>query len=334
MNPRSGDQAFDVTVSIATYDRAESLERTLRSCLEQTNRLGLRLEVLVTDNHPSGNARALVEATAAQHTLPIRYQSNTTRNMSDLRNAGIKAARGAFIAFIDDDEFADPNWMDELFGSAQRTGADIVVGPRLATFVEGRPPAYDPSGRFFERNYPLAADAKIPLTDPDGRPRYGLGTGNSLFRVSGCLERPEPFDPAFGDAGGEDIELFVRLYRAGRSIVWAPRAIVTETVVQNRTRVAYRLIRARRETQIFAAIYMAHTPCRGRTWMRLMLTGLAQVVLGGLGALATFEFGSQRRIRGRLMLTVGLGKLSWRKPVGYIDETHSRPAPRAQPRQP
>jgi len=64
--------ACDVTFSIATYDRPKLLAKTLRSCVGQTNRRGLKLEVLVTDNHPSGNGRQAVDDVAGETTVPIR----------------------------------------------------------------------------------------------------------------------------------------------------------------------------------------------------------------------------------------------------------------------
>jgi len=49
----------DVSIVVATYDRLGSLERTLRSCLTQTNRLELRIELVVVDNHPTVGARPI-----------------------------------------------------------------------------------------------------------------------------------------------------------------------------------------------------------------------------------------------------------------------------------
>lgn len=320
------DVPVDVTVSIATYDRPDSLALTLKSVLAQRNALRLKIEVLVTDNHPSGNAEPVVRRLTEGACFRLRYQTDLTRNMSMLRNAGIKAAHGAFVAFIDDDEQADPDWLDALVGAARRTGADIAVGPRLATFQRGRPPAFDPQGRCYERVWDFAPDAVIPLTDPDGRPRYGLGTGNSLIRAATALTDPEPFDPAFGDAHGEDIEYFVRQHRLGRRIVWAADARVTEMVPDRRATVAYRLIRARRETQIYVSIYLAHTPGPRLVRAKLFITGLAQLILGAAVVLGSVEFGSSRRVRGRTMVIKGLAKLSRRNPVGHIDESFARPA--------
>ena len=312
---------IDVTVAIATYDRPASLGETLRSCLAQTNALRLRVEILVVDNHPSESGRAVVESLAGG-AMTIRYVTDLTRNMSVLRNRAFAEAGGEMVAFIDDDEVAAPDWLDELVTALRDTGADIAVGPRLARFASGAAPAYDPDGATFARDLKLADRTLIPLTAPSGKPRFGLGTGNSLFLLARCFPNGEtPMRESFGDAGGEDAELMVRLHRNGRKIVWAAKAFVTETVDPRRTGIAYRMIRTRRETQHYVAIYLDGAAHPMRAWSVLTLKGAVQLAAGLLLSVGTAEFLSKRRIRGRLLMEHGLGKLTWRRPVGYILET-------------
>jgi succinoglycan biosynthesis protein ExoM len=311
----------DLTIAIATYDRPATLELTLRSCLAQANRLDLTIEILVVDNHPSASARPVVERLRAQTAMPLRYMTDLTRNMSVLRNRGFSEAHADLVAMIDDDEVADPDWTDEIVGALRRADADIAVGPRLAVFVDGAPPPYDPSGASFARDLHLPDGALIALTKPSGKPRYGLGTGNSLFRADRCFPDGAPaMRVEFGDAGGEDAELFTRLHRHGRTIVWATRARVTEAVAPHRTSAAYRLIRTRREAQHYVSIYLDAAPRPRLTWLTLMAKGVLQVTVGFALAAATLEFGSERRIRGRLLIEHGLGKLLRSRPVGYISE--------------
>jgi succinoglycan biosynthesis protein ExoM len=313
--------SIDLSIAIATYDRPQTLEHTLRSCLAQANRLGLAIEVVIIDNHPSASARGLVEALRSESPMALRYVTELTRNMSVLRNRGFAESRANLVAMIDDDEVADPAWTDELVGALRRTDADIAVGPRLAVFVDGAPPPYDPTGASFARDLGLADGAVIALTRPCGKPRYGLGTGNSLFRKDRCFGVGQlAMRPEFGDAGGEDAELFTRLYRQGRKIVWAANAIVTESVASHRTSASYRLIRTRREAQHYVAIYLDAARRPRLTWCNLMLKGVAQLTFGAALSMATLEFGSERRIRGRMLIEHGLGKLLRRRPVGYIAE--------------
>ena len=320
--PVSPETSVDLSVVVATYDRPASLERTLQSCLAQANAMGLRIELVVVDNHPSQNAWPVVEALAARSPWPIRHVRELTRNMSTLRNRGFKVARGGLVAIIDDDEVAAPDWLDQLVGALRTTDADVAVGPRLARFEDGGPPAYDPQGRQFTRDLGLADGATIPLVTASGKPRYGLGTGNSLFDLGRCFPNGAPaMRTEFGDAGGEDAELFVRLHRQGRRIVWAAGARVTEAVAPHRTAAAYRLLRTRREAQHYVAIYVDASRRPGLTRTLLLAKGVAQVAVGALSALVTAEFGSERRVRARLLMAHGLGKLTAHRPVGFIAES-------------
>lgn len=317
----------DLTLAILTYNRPDGLSETLRSCFAQTNALGLSLEIVVVDNHPSGNGLPICQALQAQTPWPIRYVSDLTRNMASLRNRGFAEARGRWLAVIDDDEIADPDWTDALVTALRATDADIAVGPRFARFAAGSPPAYDPTGAAFVRDLGLPDLSEIDLTAPSGKPRYGLGTGNSIFDRIRCFPNGAPaMREAFGDAGGEDAELFVRLHRQGHRIVWAAKAWVTETVPTNRTDVAYRLLRTRRETQHYVSIYLDGAPDPAKALRVLMAKGVLQLGAGALIALLTFEFGSRKRLAGRMLMAHGLGKLSWRQPIGFIDEK-TTPAP-------
>lgn len=316
----SGDGP-DLTLAILTYDRPAGLEATLRSCLAQRNRLGLNIEIVVVDNHPGGAGGPVVEAMATKSPWPIRYIQDLTRNMAALRNRGFSEARGRWLAVIDDDETAANDWTDALVDALLATDADIAVGPRFAVFEAGAPPPYDPEGRQFVRDLHLPDLAEIDLTTPSGRPRYGLGTGNSIFNMARCFpEGGAAMRESFGDAGGEDAELFVRLHRQGRRIVWAAKAKVTETVSRNRTEIPYRLIRTRRETQHYVSIYVDGARRPGLARAELFLKGLIQTAVGATLAFVMREGRSATRLRWRLLMEHGLGKLSWRRPVGYIDE--------------
>ena len=129
----------------------------------------------------------------------------------------------------------------------------------------------------------------------------------------------------FGNAGGEDAELFARLHRRGAKIAWAAKARVTETVPPHRTEITYRLVRTRRETQHYVSIYVDGSRHPKRTATILCIKGVIQLAVGAILTLVTFEFASKKRLAGRLLIAHGLGKLG-RRPVGYISENHGNVA--------
>jgi len=76
--------------------------------------LGRSYEFIVVDNHPERLAEGLVTSMAATG-LPLTYLADDRRNISIVRNKGIAAARGTYVAFIDDDEAPEPGWLEALF---------------------------------------------------------------------------------------------------------------------------------------------------------------------------------------------------------------------------
>jgi glycosyltransferase involved in cell wall biosynthesis len=149
----------DISVVVLSYDRVNLLERTLRACVDPRTAPGVAYEIIVVDNHPDRLAEALVAAIAEETGAPLAYLADARRNISIVRNLGIKAARGRYVAFIDDDEAPDPNWLSALFHCLERTGADAAFGPNYicsavcaarvrvwaaATPPSGSPPASTP----------------------------------------------------------------------------------------------------------------------------------------------------------------------------------------------
>ena len=104
-----------VSVCICTYQR-RSVEQTIDSVLLQEPS-GPTFEIVVVDDDPVGFAREIVEAKARASTIPIRYVRSGASNIAFCRNTCLAEARGDWIAFIDDDEIAAPDWIAELLAA-------------------------------------------------------------------------------------------------------------------------------------------------------------------------------------------------------------------------
>ena len=309
---------LDVSVVILSYDRVHLLERTLRGCLGQQTPGGF--EVIVVDNHPDRLAQGLVESLAAAGGLEISYLSDARRNVSIVRNLGIKAARGRYVAFIDDDEAPEPAWLGELVACLDRTGADAAFGPKLPEFEGGAAPSWDPQGWRYTLDFQMEADEPIHLFGRLRKKGKGLGSGNAAFRVDTCLSGAEPFSVAFGDGNGEDTHLLFRLALAGRSFVWCPTARVHEFIETDRMRASYMITRMKRGSQHYAASRIATSDHPRQTQVRVSLLGLAQWAVHAGLYLVSGEWVSPSRFEHQIGMAKGLGKLTWRAPIGFIDE--------------
>lgn len=291
-----------VSIVIPTLNRPASLMRALASARAQAGLGGVSLEILVVDNSPDANARALVIAAGAGDPA-VRYLSAPRPGVANARNAGVGAARGDWIAFLDDDEEAAPDWIARLVAVARTTGADAVFGP-----VEARADGAGDIGElapYFSRRIdrPDAAD----VTDLAAY----LGTNNSMFARGRCLAGDEPFATSLNETGGEDSLLLKRLVMQGRRFAWAAGAGVTEWAAARRLNWAYVRKRKFLSGQIRVFVHRMAGPGQWGRILMWMAIGLAQCVGGGLAALALWPFARTRAARALATAYGGLGKVLW-----------------------
>ena len=117
-----------ISVVICTRDRPDQLKNCLRHLSLQEYP---QFEVIVVDNAPTTEAvRALVRV--QQGEMAIRYVLEPRPGLSWARNAGVSAASGQIIAFLDDDEEPDRQWLVGLAsGFAQGSDIGCVTGTVL-----------------------------------------------------------------------------------------------------------------------------------------------------------------------------------------------------------
>jgi GT2 family glycosyltransferase len=179
----------ELSVVIATKDRAPYLERALASLQEQ--RGAPPFEVVVVDNGSSDATASVVEGYANAGT-PVRYIVARQPNRGLARNRGVEIASGRYVVFCDDDVQLPDGWVAAHAAAHRASGERVVNGPILNV------PSYE------SRPTPRAANYS----------RAFLCTCNaSLSRAA--FRRVGGFDESFDLYGWEDTELGVRLRLAG-----------------------------------------------------------------------------------------------------------------------
>jgi len=311
---------LDASVVILSYDRVHLLERTLTACLADRTADALAWEIIVVDNHPDRLADRLVARLAQVAAAPITYLSDARRNVSIVRNLGIARARGRYVTFIDDDEAPQAGWLRELVETLDRTGADAAFGPKYPEFEGGAAPAWNRDGWRYTLDMQLSQDEQVRLFGRLRKKGKGLGSGNTAFRVATCFDTPEPFSVAFGDGNGEDTHLLFRLALAGKRFVWAPNAKVLEFIEQDRAKPSYMITRMKRGSQHYAASRIATSDHKRYMQTRVTLLGLAQIAVHAGLYVASAEWLRRGSFDHRIGMAKGLGKLTWRAPIGFIDE--------------
>lgn len=142
-----------IALCIATFKRPMGLKRLLDS-VEKINFNG-NLSVIVVDNDAKSKEgyKACKEIESGGYRWPITCVIEPKPGIAPARNALVKAAlqiKGIeFIAMVDDDEFVEPQWIDELLRVQAETDADIVGGAALP-FSDKPFPDWAIEGKFYE----------------------------------------------------------------------------------------------------------------------------------------------------------------------------------------
>lgn len=227
-----------VAICVVTYRRPEELARLLIALgrLQFDPATVLDLEIIIVDNDALRSAEAACASSRARVRWPIHYEVEPRRGIALARNRAVQCVRlrADFIAFIDDDEAPEANWLDALLYVQSTYDADVVAGPVLPK-LEAPAPRWVTRGAFFDR------------------PRYLTGhrlshaaTNNVLIRASLFADERFPFDERLALRGGEDTHFFLRKTLAGHTIVWANEAVVHEWVPRGRMSARWLLRRSYR----------------------------------------------------------------------------------------
>jgi glycosyltransferase involved in cell wall biosynthesis len=265
-----------VSICVASYRRPHGLARLLTSLERLELPEGVEVETIVVDNDAEESARAVV-AGYAEGGASVVYCVEPRRNIAHARNRAVEAARGRWIAFIDDDEAAEPRWLAAYLELAARRDADAFFGPVLPRLEAIATPWLDA-----ETFYTRPRHATGTAID-----RGEARTGNAF--VSAKIFDGRRFDPAFGASGGEDAELFAHI---GAPLLWCDEARVVEFVPPERHRPAWLLRRAFRGGYVHTRLALHARPAA------IARLGLPRALLAGtalLAALPIAALGGRRR---------------------------------------
>ena len=218
-----------ITVVVCTRERPDALAPCLDSLLAQKYP-GFR--VLVVDNAPVTDATAEVVRAAARRG-PVDYLREPRAGLSFARNAAVRSAPGQTLAWIDDDEVADPHWLAEVARALhEHPEADVVSGVIVPAELETRAQLWFEQFGGHSKGRGFKPDVFSPATAHVQSPLYPLppfGTGANMTFRPGVIERIGMFDTALGAGtpamGSEDTLAFTQVLLAGGTIVYQPTAV-------------------------------------------------------------------------------------------------------------
>lgn len=285
-----------VCICICTFRRPQALEQLLESLRRQTVQ---PQRVVVVDNDKLRSAEPL--CAGADYGFELIYDHEPEQNISRARNRSLSHAQGQWIGFLDDDEVAPADWLEQMLRCAAAHDADGVLAPVISV-VPPSAPAWIRRGDFYGRErYPTGTRV----------PNNQLRIGNALIRYECVANKADPFDPAFGLTGGEDGRLLGQLAKEGARFVWCDEAVVTEPVEAKRLSLTWVLMRAMRGGQDFGLHFLAgaYGPVSPLRRALFVAKALVALLLAAPAAALSFPFGKHRAAYWLKKAYAQLGKL-------------------------
>lgn len=286
-----------LAICIATYKRMELLRELLGGIAQLTFRQGLapQIEIVVVDNDPMRTAERICKA--SERRWPIKYFVEECRGIAQVRNRAVQEAGAVdFLVFIDDDEVPTPEWLDELLSAQHRFQADVVAGPVVPKFSPHVAQWVKASGLFDRPSFST------------GHSLDKCSAGNVLVRRKVFLTVPT-FDDRFNLSGGEDTQFFLRVRKAGHSIIWSQEAVVQESIPLERGNFAWILRRGYQYGNSWSLCELSLDD-RWRVRVVRFLKASAHIARGTAGAFRGLFLGKAALTRSLRTAFVGLGMLT------------------------
>ncbi len=277
---------MEISVAICTYNRERYLPQLFDSIVAQTLNPS-QFEIILIDNNSPGNTKELYDEFTRRNPLIVsHYFLETQQGLSHARNRAISEAKAPTITFLDDDAFITPNYLNELikkFKSYPECGA--IGGPIHLHYEAIKPRWENPylnsllgyfdkgeNEFYFTRDYPRGS--------------------NMAFRTL-TFEKTGTFNVALGRIGeqlfgGEEKDLFNRIFQAEIPVLYHPKALVYHCVPLERT--TYAFIKKQALGTGISERIRSRTEGAGSYWKRLVIEGVKWAGSIGLWCIYALSF--------------------------------------------
>ena len=223
-----------ISVAICTYNREKYLPQLFASIEKQTLALDRFEVVLVNNNSPGNTAELFQEFQLKNPTLQTRYCEEVQQGLSFSRNHAIQHSNFELITFLDDDAFIDEHYLSVLVDEFSASPDTMAIGGKILLYYEDTIPKWENCFLNSLLGYFNKGDEKLIFKSND----YPRGS-NMAFRTS-VFEQVGLFDVSLGRigsslSGGEEKDLFNKLYKHNMKVVYIPNALVFHSVPVERT---------------------------------------------------------------------------------------------------
>lgn len=221
-----------ITAVICTCNRHELLSKSIESLINQSLEKE-KYQILIVDNNSTQDTRSLVED-YRKKVSNIDYIFEPAQGLSKARNIGWKHARGKYVAFIDDDAQASPQWLENIILRFEDLNDNCaLVSGSVFPIWEVPPPKWltKRMKRF------LSLIERIDHIGEVADENYLAGTNISYKKA--CLLEVGGFNEELGRKKGcllsmEELHLKRKLHRYGYKSFYQPQIRVDHFIPENR----------------------------------------------------------------------------------------------------
>lgn len=230
-----------ISVVICTHNRAQLLPQAIESIVAQHVPTS-KYEIVIVDNASSDNTAQVVKEKFG-HLDHVRYVFEANLGVSHARNAGWKAAQGKYVAYLDDDAIANPNWLDVMLQTFETVDPkpDGIAGKVILKWETSQP----------EWVTNRSTQECLAAFDPSPAPRFLYHNecfveANVVF-LREILEKLQGFSTTLGRQGvhaqghrrthilsHEGVDFFWKMQQAGYTMYYVPDMYIHHCIASSR----------------------------------------------------------------------------------------------------
>lgn len=287
-----------LVIAVCTAQRPKMLQ----ACLESLDRLTVpeaaELSIVVVENDPEPHFTGPAAAELKERlSLPVFFYHEPRKGIPFARNRALETAlehEPDWIALIDDDERAEPDWIEKLLTACRDHGAEVGNGPVR---------------RIYEQPAPHWWKSQRLKARPTGSVITEAPTNNVLLsaRIVAASGLGLRFDERL-TFGSEDIDFFRRTHAAGAKMIWVDDAFVEEDIPASRM-TTERLLSRMHMAATSGAFNIVLREGRLKAALHFIPKSLRRMLFGGLATIIGFVLKPFARARGEKLYYYGLIRL-------------------------
>jgi succinoglycan biosynthesis protein ExoM len=289
-----------ITICIPTYKRPQMLRDlviSIRSC-RLNESLIKEVNIVIVDNDINKTAEPVVNGLKSDGSTSflIYYFNHPAKGLANVRNELIRhgiSLNPDYLVFIDDDEIVTPDWLNQLVYTIESNEGDMAMGP------------VNPANN---NRIPQSILCWMERQDyADNTQLNFIRTGNLIINVKSLLKYQIWFEPRFNASGGEDSYFGLQMIKKGAKVFWAAKAIVYETVPDERANLRWLIRRYYSGANIYTSILIIE-----RDYLKLLKKIFVSFfyMITGLFALVMFLIPVRKKYWGILKISEGVGSFS------------------------